>query len=40
MENQFFVDSAHLSPEALARKHQLENDPASRKDHMAYLPGM
>ncbi len=40
MENQFFVDSAHLSPKALARKHQLENDPASRKDHMAYLPGM
>lgn len=40
MENQFFVDSAHLSPEALAKKHRLETDPSSRKDHMAYLPGM
>ncbi|MBQ3592702.1 MAG: radical SAM protein, partial [Clostridia bacterium] len=40
MENQFFVDSAHLSPEALAKKHLLENDPSSRKNHMEYLPGM
>ncbi|MBQ3176685.1 MAG: 2-iminoacetate synthase ThiH [Clostridia bacterium] len=40
MENQFFVDSAHLSPEALAKKHRLENDPSSRKNHMEYLPGM
>ena len=40
MENQFFVDSEYLSPEALSRKHQLETDPASRTDHMAYLPGM
>jgi 2-iminoacetate synthase len=40
MENQFFVDSQHLSPEALERKHRLETDPSSRKDHMAYLPGM
>lgn len=40
MENQFLVDSADLSPEALARKHRLENDPASRADPMAYLPGM
>lgn len=40
MENQFLVDSAHLSPEALAKKHQLEQDPSSRQDHMAYLPGM
>ncbi len=40
MENQFFVDSEHLSPEALARKHQLETDPSSRKNHMEYLPGM
>ena len=39
-ENQFFVDSEFLSPQALARKHQLETDPASRADHMAYLPGM
>ncbi|MDE5797694.1 MAG: 2-iminoacetate synthase ThiH [Treponemataceae bacterium] len=40
MENQFFVDSAHLSPEVLAKKHRLETDPSSRKDHLAYLPGM
>lgn len=40
MENQFFVDSGHLSPEALAKKHRLENDPSSRKSHMEYLPGM
>lgn len=40
MENQFFVDGAHLSPAALEKKHKLENDPASRKDVMEYLPGM
>ncbi|MCQ2417275.1 MAG: 2-iminoacetate synthase ThiH [Oscillospiraceae bacterium] len=38
MENQFYVDSKHLSESALTKKHQLENDPASRTDHMAYLP--
>lgn len=36
----FLVDGAELSPQALARKHQLENDPSSRIDHMSYLPGM
>lgn len=40
MENQFFVDSEYLSPKALEKKHQLENDPSSRKNHMEYLPGM
>ena len=40
MENQFFVDSEHLSPEALAKKHRLETEPSSRKNHMEYLPGM
>jgi len=40
MENQFFVDSKHLSPETLAKKHRLENDPSSRKNHMEYMPGM
>ncbi len=40
MENQFFVDSEFLSEEALTRKHRLETDPSSRKDHMEYLPGM
>ena len=40
MENQFFVDSEHLSPKALAKKHRVETDPSSRKNHMEYLPGM
>ena len=40
MENQFFVDSEHLSPEALAKKHRLETNPTYRKNHMEYLPGM
>lgn len=40
MENQFFVDSEHLSPEALEKKHRLENDPSFRKNHMEYMPGM
>ncbi|MBE6705853.1 MAG: 2-iminoacetate synthase ThiH [Ruminococcaceae bacterium] len=40
MENQFFVDSEHLTPAALAKKHRIENDPASRKNHMEYLSGM
>ena len=40
MENQFFVDSGHLSQAALEKKHRLETDPSSRKSHMEYLPGM
>ena len=40
MENRFFVDSGHLSPEALEKKHRIETDPTSRKSHMEYLPGM
>ena len=40
MENQFLVDSGHLSSEALEKKHRLENDPSSRKNHMEYMPGM
>lgn len=39
-ENQFFIDSDKLSEEALARKHQLETDPASRTNHMEYMEGM
>lgn len=39
-ENQFFVDSEYLTPEALARKHRLETGPSFRKNHMEYLPGM
>ena len=40
MENNFFIDSEYLSEEALAKKHRLETDPSSRKNHMEYLPGM
>lgn len=40
MENQYFIDSKHLSPEALEKKHRLETDPAFRKNHMEYMPGM
>ena len=40
MENQFFVDSQYLSPEALEKKHRPETDPSCRKSHMEYLPGM
>ncbi len=36
----YFIDSDTLPPEALAKKHRLENDPSSRADIMAYLPGM
>ena len=40
MENQFLVDSQHLSQAALDKKHRLETDPASRRNPMEYLPGM
>ena len=40
MENNFLIDSDKLSEAALEKKHRLENDPSSRTDHMAYLPGM
>ena len=40
MQNQFFVDSESLTPAALEKKHRLETDPSSRKNHMEYLPGM
>lgn len=40
MENKFFVDSECLSPQALAKKHLLENDPSSRSNHMKYMKGM
>ena len=40
MANHYFIDSEYLSPKALARKHRLENEPSSRKNHMEYLPGM
>lgn len=40
MENDFFVDSEFLSEKALEKKHKLETDPSSRKNHMEYLPDM
>jgi 2-iminoacetate synthase len=40
MENQFFVDSEHLSPEAIEKKHRLENESSFRENHMEYMPGM
>ena len=40
MENEFFVDSEHLSEEALEKKHRLETDPSSRTNHMEYMKGM
>ena len=40
MENQFFVDSKYLSPAVLEKKHKLETEASSRKNHMEYLPGM
>lgn len=39
-ENQFFVDSKKLSPEALERKHRIEQDPSARTSHMEYMEGM
>ncbi len=38
-DNQFFIDSDELSESALKRKHQLENDPSCRTDHMKYMEG-
>ena len=40
MENNYFVDSGNLSESALKRKHELENNPASRTNHMEYMDGM
>ncbi len=40
MDNQYFIDDQTLSPAALEKKHRLETDPSSRKNHMEYLPGM
>ncbi|SDA16131.1 2-iminoacetate synthase [Ruminococcus sp. YE71] len=39
MDDRFLVGDEGLSPKALEKKHRLENDPSSRTDHMAYLPG-
>jgi 2-iminoacetate synthase len=40
MDNEYFIDSAYLSPEALEKKHKLENEPSCRTNHMEYFPDM
>ncbi|MCM1008504.1 MAG: 2-iminoacetate synthase ThiH [Ruminococcus flavefaciens] len=40
MDNKYFVDSDKLSEAALKKKHELENDPESRTNHMEYMNGM
>ena len=40
MENSFFIDSDSLSESALKKKHELENNPTSRTNHMEYMEGM
>ncbi len=40
MENSFFVDSEFLSEAALKKKHDLENNPSCRTNHMEYMEGM
>lgn len=40
MENNYFVDSEKLSESALKIKHELENNPSARTNHMEYMDGM
>ncbi len=40
MENSFFVDSEHLTEQALEKKHRLETDSSLRTNHMEYMDGM
>lgn len=40
MENNYFIDSENLSESALKRKHELENNPFARTNHMEYMNGM
>ena len=39
-DNQFFVDGNNIKGAALERKHELEQNPASRANHMEYMEGM
>ncbi len=39
-KNEFFLDGKNLTPEALAKKHRIEQDPSARTDHMKYMPDM
>lgn len=40
LQNQFYVDSEKLSDSALKKKHELEQNPTSRTNHMEYEEGM
>lgn len=40
MKNNYFIDSDKLSESALKRKHELENNPSARTNHMEYMDGM
>ena len=40
MDKEYIIESGHLSAEARARKEELEKDPSSRSDHMAFQAGM
>lgn len=40
MENNYFIDSDKLSESALRKKHELENNPSGRTNHMEYMDGM
>ena len=40
MKNNYYIDSEYLSKDALERKHQLENEPTARTNHMEYMKGM
>lgn len=40
MNNNYFVDSDKLSESALKRKHELENNPSARTNHMEYMDSM
>lgn len=40
MENNYFIDSDKLSEKALKKKHELENNPSVRTNHMEYMSGM
>lgn len=40
MENQFLINTTHLSKETLEKKRRLETEPTSRTNHMTYMSGM
>lgn len=40
MENNYFIDNEKLSESALKKKHELENNPSARTNHMEYMNGM